>query len=180
MKRPWLWAPLGLFAALFAAFATGLFNPPDRAIQSRMVGRSVPAFALPGIASSQSKLALSGLTQSDLADGKPKLLNVFASWCVPCVAELPVLADLERQGVLIVGIAVQDRSDAVARFLEQHGNPYARIGLDTGSTTQIALGSAGVPETFVVDGAGIIRHQHIGVVTADNARALRLMLAKLK
>jgi cytochrome c biogenesis protein CcmG, thiol:disulfide interchange protein DsbE len=157
MKRLWLWLPLGMFLAFFGVVAHGLMNPATRTITSKMIGKPAPAFsleaAMPGV---------QGLGSANLQDGKPKLVNIFASWCVPCIAEAPVLAEMARQGVDIEGIAIRDRPQDLARFIARNGNPYRRIGADTDSKVQIGFGSSGVPETFVVDGKGIIRHQHIG------------------
>jgi cytochrome c biogenesis protein CcmG/thiol:disulfide interchange protein DsbE len=105
------------------------------------------------------------------------IINFFASWCVPCVAEAPVLADMKRKGAPIVGIAVRDRPMDVAAFLARHGNPYQAVGADPQSQVQIALGSSGVPESFVVDGRGIVRYQHIGPIEPDDVPAI---LAKLE
>ena len=93
---------------------------------------------------------------------------MFASWCVPCIGEAPVLAELKRRGVSIEGIAVRDTPGALNAFLTRNGNPYDRIGTDRQSEVQIAFGSSGVPETFVVDGKGIIRRQYIGPLNAAN------------
>ncbi|MFL6733346.1 MAG: redoxin family protein, partial [Sphingomicrobium sp.] len=90
----------------------------------------------------------------------------FASWCVPCIGEAPILGDLRRRGVRIDGIAIRDRPEDVALFLAKHGDPYDRIGSDVNSRVQVALGSSGVPESFVVDGRGVIRWQHVGAVTS--------------
>jgi cytochrome c biogenesis protein CcmG, thiol:disulfide interchange protein DsbE len=175
MKRLWLWAPLILFGSLFAVFATGLFRPVDRYVASGMVGKPVPQIALAGaIAPDQS------LATSYFADGKPRLLNVFASWCVPCVAEIPVLLQLKQQGVEITGVAIHDQPEDLAKFLADNGNPYSRIGLDANSRAQIAFGSAGVPETFVVDGKGVIRHQHIGAITPDDVAGILEQLRRLQ
>ncbi len=155
--------PVLLVAFIVGALVWRLVNPPDSNVESRMVGNTVPAFtapaAIPGIA---------GVASAELANGKPKLVNFFASWCVPCVGEAPVLMTLKQQGVSIVGIAVRDRSDELQQFLAANGDPFQRIGSDPQSRVQLAFGSAGVPETFVVDGRGIIRMQHIGPIeTAD-------------
>jgi cytochrome c biogenesis protein CcmG/thiol:disulfide interchange protein DsbE len=108
------------------------------------------------------------LSSADLATGKPKLVNVFASWCVPCITEVAVLQQLKDRGVPIEGIAIRDRPADLAEFLARNGDPYERIGSDQRSQVQLALGSAGVPESFVVDGNGIIRFQHVGPITADD------------
>jgi cytochrome c biogenesis protein CcmG/thiol:disulfide interchange protein DsbE len=95
------------------------------------------------------------------------VVNIFASWCIPCIAEAPQLLQLARQGVPIDAIAIRDRPQDVAAFLAKWGDPYQRIASDTDSRVQMALGSSGVPETFVVDGKGVIRYQHIGDVRAE-------------
>ena len=117
------------------------------------------------------------MTNADLADGKPKLVNVFASWCIPCAAEAPQLEALERTGAEIVGIAIRDQPADLERFLQIYGNPFSRIGRDDISEVQLSLGSSGVPETFVVDGQGIITHQHIGDIRAEH---VPLLLAELR
>ena len=96
------------------------------------------------------------------------LLNVFASWCVPCIEEVQVLQQLQAHGVAIDGIAVRDRPADIAAFLARNGDPYDRIGSDPQSSAQIALGSSGVPESFIVDARGIIRYQHIGPIEAKD------------
>ena len=164
MSRGWLRTiPVVLVVLLMAALVWRLANPPDSDVQSEMIGKPVPAFQL--AAAVAGKPALSS---ADLAGGKPKLVNFFASWCVPCIGEAPVLLDLKQQGVSIVGIAVRDRPDELADFLAQNGNPFERIGADSQSRVQLAFGSSGVPETFIVDGRGVIRMQHIGPIEPDD------------
>ncbi len=157
MRRFWLWVPLGMFLTFFAVVAHGLMKPASSNITSKMIGKPAPQFSLP--AATEGVL---GIGSANLRDGKPKLVNIFASWCIPCIAEAPVLGEMAHQGVDIEGIVIRDRPQDVARFLSRNGNPYKRIGSDVDSKVQIAFGSSGVPETFVVDGKGIIRHQHIG------------------
>ena len=164
MSRGWLRTiPAVLVVLLLAALVWRLANPPDSDVQSEMIGKPVPAFQL--AAAVAGKPALSS---ADLAGGKPTLVNFFASWCVPCIGEAPVLLDLKQQGVSIVGIAVRDRPDELADFLAQNGNPFERIGADSQSRVQLAFGSSGVPETFIVDGRGVIRMQHIGPIEPDD------------
>ena len=168
-KRPgiWLWLPLALFAGFFVLVMIGLLRPADRDVASAFVGKPLPAFDLRAAIPERP-----GLKTADFADGKPKLLNVFASWCIPCIAEAPQLAALARAGVEIHGVAIRDRQEDVQRFLAQNGNPYARIGADDLSAVQLAIGSSGVPETFVIDGRGVIRHQHIGDLRAGDVPKL--------
>ena len=163
MNRWLLWLPLALFGLFFAAVATGLMMPKDNIIESKMVGKPMPAFALPGAVEQRP-----ALSSADLAKGKPTLLNIFASWCVPCIAEAPHLLTLQKAGVEINAIASRDTPEDIANFLNRWGNPYSRIGTDTTSKVQLELGSSGVPETFVVDGNGIIVHQHIGDIREED------------
>ena len=157
------WAPLILFILLGAALTYGLARPADHNITSKMIGASVPSFTLP-----PASAGLPGLSSADLANGKPHLVNIFASWCVPCVAEAPQLKAIADAGVPVVGIAVRDKPDAVARFLARHGNPFRAIGADDASQVQMAFGSSGVPESFVVDGKGMIRQQTIGPINPQD------------
>ncbi len=163
MKRFWLWAPLILFMGFFAVVASGLVRPADKTIASRMIGKHVPTFSLPPAVDK-----IPGLGSVNLAQGKPRLLNIFASWCVPCIAEVPILLDMARSGVPIDAIAIRDRPQDVGRFLARNGNPYQRIGADVDSRVQISFGSSGVPETFVIDGRGIVRYQHIGDIRRED------------
>ncbi|MGN6277292.1 MAG: DsbE family thiol:disulfide interchange protein [Sphingomonas sp.] len=173
MKRALLWLPLGAFALLFAVVASGLFRPSDHLVHSQMVGKPLPKFDLPAMVPEAP-----GLASTSLADGRPKLLNVFASWCIPCMAESPNLMALKQQGVEIDAVAVRDTPQNVSDFLKRFGNPYARIGDDRQSAVQLALGSSGVPETYVIDGNGRIVEQHIGDVRADDVPDLLAALKK--
>ena len=162
-----LWVPLLLFSGFLGLAAYQLTQPKDEFVESRMIGQELPYFALP-----PAMEGAQGAANADFADGKPRLLNIWASWCLPCIAEAPHLESLKRQGVEIVGIAIRDRPEDVARFLARHGNPYSRIGRDDLSEVQLAIGSSGVPETFVIDGKGVIRYQHIGDVRANDVSKL--------
>ena len=159
----WLWLPLGLFAGFFVLVMSGLLSPADREVASAMVGKPLPPFDLRPAVPERP-----GLSRAEFAGGRPRLLNVFASWCIPCVAEAPQLTALAAQGVEIDGIAIRDRAEDVQRFLAANGNPYKRIGADDLSAVQLAIGSSGVPETFVIDGNGVIRHQHIGDIRVED------------
>ena len=173
MSRWAIWLPLGLFLAFFALFASGLLKPDDRLITSKMIGKPIPEFVLPAAASDRPSLS-----NADLATGKPRLLNIFASWCVPCAAESPQLMALKQAGAEIDAVAIRDARPDVDRFLKRWGNPYTRIGLDARSGLQIAMGSSGVPETFVIDGKGTIIHQHIGDIREEDVPLLLRKLAE--
>jgi len=167
MSRLVRFFPLIILLLFVAVVAWRLVMPEDTKIRSRMTGQPVPAFTLAPTADGAP-----GLSSKNLATGQPRLVNVFASWCVPCIAEAPLLMELKRQGVPIDAIAVRDKPADVAEFLGRHGNPFERIGADPESRVQIALGSSGVPETFIVDGRGIIRYQHMGPIEAGDVPAL--------
>ncbi len=166
------WVPLALFGAFIVLVGVQLFRPANDEVASAMIGKPLPEFDLRPASSTRP-----GLDTADLSDGTPKLLNIFASWCVPCAAEAPQLAELERAGANIVGVAVRDRPEDVAAFLSRYGNPYSRIGADDVSEVQLGIGSSGVPETFVVDGNGVITYQHIGDIRPE---AVPLLLEKLR
>ncbi len=171
---PWaLWLPLILFAGFLALVIHGLTRPGSTEVESAMVGKKLPRFALqPAVVNRP------GLASSDYAGGKPRLLNIFASWCVPCAIEAPQLKALSDEGFAIDGIAIRDRREDLTEFLVRNGNPFARIGRDDVSAVQLALGSSGVPESFVVDGKGVIRYQHIGVIRAEDLSLIREKLGE--
>lgn len=163
MRKALIWLPLAVFGLMLGIMGHGIINPEQKTVASRLVGQPVPDFDLPAAVAGRDTLS-----SRDLASGKPVILNFFASWCLPCIAEAPLLEELKRQGVTIHAIAIRDKPEDVARFLKEHGDPYARIGSDVTSRVQISMGSSGVPESFVVDGKGIIRHQHIGDIKAED------------
>jgi cytochrome c biogenesis protein CcmG/thiol:disulfide interchange protein DsbE len=167
-----LWLPLALFAAFVALAVAGLLWPADREVASTMIGKPLPQFALPAAVPDRP-----GLTKTDFTDGKPRLLNIFASWCIPCAVESPQLAQLSAAGVEIHGIAIRDRTGDVSNFLARNGNPFSRIGRDDVSAVQLGIGSSGVPETFVIDGKGVIRYQQIGDIRPEQVPTI---LEKLK
>ncbi len=175
MNRSLRFVPLAVLLLFLGFVAWRLTIPADTAIRSKLEGKPVPAFALPAAIPGRAKLS-----SADLATGKPRIVNFFASWCVPCIAEAPVLRQLKARGVAIDGIAVRDRPEDVAAFLKENGDPYQRIGADLQSNVQMALGSSGVPESFVVDGRGIIRYQHIGPIMPQDAAIVLAELAQAR
>jgi len=159
VKRLILWVPFAIFAVIGIVAAVNLVAPADRLIASQMVGKALPAIDLPE--------ALPGrptIRRADFGAGEPRILNIFASWCVPCIAEAPQLMELKRQGIPIDAVAIRDRPEDIARFLSQWGDPYRNIALDKDASLQLAIGSSGVPETYIIDAAGTIRFQHIGAI----------------
>ena len=169
MRRAIFFVPLGFLLLFLGAVGWRLTNPPDTRIVSHLVGRPLPAFMLPPALPGRDGV-------SARADG-PRLVNFFASWCVPCIGEAPLLGRLKDEGVAIDGIAVRDRPEDIARFLARNGDPYRAIGADGDSRAQMLLGSSGVPETYVVDRRGIIRLHHVGPVEAADLPELRSVLA---
>lgn len=163
MRRWTLWVPLAVFLAVAALAAWRLQDTGETVVKSALVGKPLPEFNLPAMIEGKP-----GLSRADLATGKPRLLNVFASWCVPCIAEAPQLMKLKAAGVEIDAVAIKDSPEAVKTFLSRHGDPYARIGDDRDRLVQIGIGSSGVPETFVIDGQGKIAAQHIGDIREDD------------
>lgn len=157
MKKMLIWGPLALFAFFVGLAAYQLSQPRDDTVRSAMIGKPVPAFELADPDGNQ-------ITDAVFRDGKPKLLNVWASWCAPCIAEAPMLETLKERGAKIVGVALKDKPENMAQFLARHGNPYSIIVRDDYSRLHVAIGASGVPETFVVDGSGTIRYQLIGPV----------------
>lgn len=171
--RRWLpWLPLVAFAAIVAVVAWGLWQPADRTVRSALIGKPLPEFALAPLVPGKP-----GVATADFRQGKPRLLNVFASWCVPCIAEAPQLMTLRAAGVPIDAVAIKDTPADVSDFLRRYGDPYASIGNDRHSRLQLALGSSGVPETFVIDGRGIIVAQHVGDIREDDVPKLLQALA---
>jgi cytochrome c biogenesis protein CcmG, thiol:disulfide interchange protein DsbE len=173
MNRSWLrWLPLAVVAFLGGWFIYGLVAPKDDLVHSAMVGKALPEFALP-----PATTGVEGLSNGDMKDGTPRLLNIFASWCIPCKAEAPQLEALKKAGTEIDAIAIRDKPEDVAAFLSEFGNPYRRIGADSEMAIQLKLGSSGVPETYVIGGEGTILYQHIGDIREEH---VPMLLEKLR
>jgi cytochrome c biogenesis protein CcmG/thiol:disulfide interchange protein DsbE len=148
--------PVAIAAALGAAFFWGLWNKDDR-LPSTLIGRPVLEFALPPIEGRAD-----GLSSADLRGGV-SIVNVWASWCVPCRVEMPLLVDLAATGAIpIHGINYKDAPAAALAFLDELGDPYTRIGADRNGRASIEWGVYGLPETFVIDAEGRIAYKHVG------------------
>ena len=153
--------PLLVFVVLVGFLWAGLSLNP-REIPSPLIGRPAPAFSLP-----QLRNPGAVINAADLK-GQVWLLNVFASWCTPCLEEHPYLVDLAKSGVVpVYGLNYKDRHEAALKWLDKHGDPYAAIVVDAEGRTGIEYGVYGVPETFVIDKLGVIRFKHIGPLTPD-------------
>jgi cytochrome c biogenesis protein CcmG, thiol:disulfide interchange protein DsbE len=166
-RRALLLAPLGLAAVGGTAFwlllermREGTYDP--HGVPSMLIGKPLPRFELPGLPPSQ------GFSSADIiATSRPTLINFFASWCIPCIEEAPVLMKLKQRGTPIWGIAYKDKAEASSEFLRQNGDPYARVARDEPGTTAIDFGLYGVPETYVVDKTGIVRWRWAGGLSED-------------
>jgi cytochrome c biogenesis protein CcmG/thiol:disulfide interchange protein DsbE len=162
-----LWVPLIGLVFFLVFFRIGLNQPEQKTIPSALIGQQMPDFTL-----APAMAGRPGLSSAELRQGRPRLINIFASWCIPCRQEAPQLEELARRGIPIDGIAVRDRPEDLSRFLASYGDPFRSIGADVDRRVQLNLGSAGVPETFIIDGRGIIRHQHIGPINAADMPAI--------
>ncbi len=171
-RRAVLLLPLGA-AAVFATGSWLLLGRVQRgadqslAPASPLIGKHLPTFSLPGQPPSQ------GFSSADVMKvGRPVLLNFFASWCMPCAQEAPVLRALKQQGVPMWGIAYKDAPTATTEFLQNGGDPYARIARDEQGVAGDAFGLIGVPETFMIDRSGIVRWHWAGGLSEQVVRRL--------
>jgi cytochrome c biogenesis protein CcmG/thiol:disulfide interchange protein DsbE len=164
--------PLAVFAVLSAFLYAGLGLKP-REVPSPLIGKPAPAFVLPRLDAPEQRVSVQDL------QGKVWLLNVWASWCVACRVEHPLLVELAASGAVpIYGLNYKDKRDDALAWLGRHGNPYVASLADADGRVGIDFGVYGVPETFVIDKQGIIRHKHIGPVTPDDLRDTILPLVK--
>jgi cytochrome c biogenesis protein CcmG, thiol:disulfide interchange protein DsbE len=164
--------PLGVFVVVAGFLFVGLgLNP--REVPSPLVNKPAPAFVLPRLDSPAVQVA------AEQMKGQVWVLNVFASWCTPCLAEHPLVTQLSRQpGLQVIGLNYKDRGDDARTWLARHGNPYAAVVVDADGRVAIDYGVYGVPETFVIDRAGLIRFKHTGPLTPDVMRDQLLPLLK--
>ena len=153
--------PLAIFAILVVFLGIGLTKDP-RKVPSPFIGKPAPAFTLSMLHEPGASFA------PEQMRGKVWLLNVWASWCVSCRVEHPLLVELGRQKVVpIIGLNYKDRAAEGREWLVQHGDPYTLSVVDADGRVGIDWGVYGVPETFVIDKAGVIRYKHIGPVTPE-------------
>jgi cytochrome c biogenesis protein CcmG, thiol:disulfide interchange protein DsbE len=161
--------PLVAFAALTAIFWFRLGNSDPSRIPSALIGHPAPPTALPPLQGlAESGAPVPGLDPA-MFKGKVSVVNVWASWCVPCHDEAPLLTQLGRDKRLqIVGINYKDAPDNARRFLGRYGNPYGIVGVDANGRAAIEWGVYGVPETFIVGRDGTIVYKMVGPVTPEN------------
>ena len=156
MRRLFYLLPLAVFLGVAVYFAIGLTKDP-RLIPSALIDQPVPDFDLPPLLTGKP-----GLKTADLK-GEVALVNVFASWCVPCRVEHPLLMRLAKEATVpIHGLNWKDKRHDATAWLEELGDPFSRIGFDGDNKTGIDWGVYGVPETYVIDREGRIRYKHVG------------------
>jgi cytochrome c biogenesis protein CcmG/thiol:disulfide interchange protein DsbE len=168
-RRLLVLVPLALFLALAALFFYRLGTGDPSRLPSALIGRPVPATDLPPVEGlSRDGVPVPGMAASDF-QGAVTLVNVWASWCVPCHDEAPILMQLSQdKRVRLVGINYKDQPDNARRFIGRYGNPFAAVGADGNGRISIDWGVYGVPETFVVGRDGRIAFKLVGPITADN------------
>ena len=160
--------PLVAILALGGLFLARLGAGDASRLPSALIGQAAPKLELPGLDGG------AGLTGADVKRGHVTLVNIFASWCQPCHIEHEFLldlagdADLKAKGVEILGVAQKDSADNIRRFLSAAGDPYAKVGLDADGRAGIDWGVYGVPETFIVNGDGVVAYKFVGPMDADS------------
>jgi len=170
VKR-FLW-PLAIFILLVGFLAVGLKLDP-REVPSPLIGKPAPAFELPVLHQPDKRFVPGDMR------GKVWLLNVWASWCVSCREEHPVLLDLAKRGVMpILGLNYKDKGDDANAWLKQFGNPYELSAVDADGRIGIDYGVYGVPETYLIDAEGVIRYKQIGPITPEALEKTILPLIK--
>jgi cytochrome c biogenesis protein CcmG, thiol:disulfide interchange protein DsbE len=156
-----LYWTLGIFVALVALLALGLrLNP--REVPSPLIGKRAPAFELALLEEPDKRFSEKTML------GKVWIMNVWASWCPPCLAEHPVVSQLSRSGAApIVGLNYKDTREDALPWLKRNGNPFQVVVFDPNGRIGIDYGVYGVPETYVIDRQGVIRYKHIGPLSAE-------------
>ncbi len=181
--RPGYLVPLIVVAGMAALFLAALYSGDPSRLPSALIGKPVPQFSLPpvdGLAEIGQKTP--GLSSADLAKGQVSIVNVWASWCGPCIQEQPHLVALKaRKDLHLVGINYKDEPDAARRFLGRYGNPFDALGADRNGRVAIDWGVYGVPETYIVNGRGEIIYKFVGPLSEEQIRNQLLpIIAKAK
>ena len=164
MRRLIYIVPVLVFATLAWFLFEGLRGPAPGELPSTLIDKPAPVLTLPAL-----DAKVQGFGPHELAGGRVTVVNVFASWCVPCRAEAPQLAQLgQARGVQLFGLVWKDTRAKARAFLTDVGNPYARIGYDGEGRAGIDWGVYGVPETYIIDRHGVIRERFVGPITPDS------------
>lgn len=166
--------PVAIFGGLAVIFALALTSGDPSKLPSTLIGKPAPAVELAAVPElvDDKGAPLAGFRTADLATGKPAIVNFWASWCVPCVQEHPMLVELaKREGITLFGVNYKDQAVAARRFLGRYGNPFKAVGQDANGRAAIEWGVYGMPETFVVDGQGRIVFKHVGPITPESLQS---------
>ena len=167
--------PLALFLVIAVFLGVGLTRDP-RKLPSTMIDKPAPQFTLKQVSAPEKTFSPQDMK------GQVWMLNVWASWCTACRVEHPLLVEIGRSGIVpLVGLDYKDQPDDALKFLQQQGNPYALSALDLDGRVGIDFGVYGVPETFIIDKQGVIRHKQIGPITPEALeKEILPLIAKLK
>jgi len=172
--------PVVILLGVSGMFFVRLFGEDPSLVPSVMLNRPAPEFSLAPLENlRRGGEPVPGFAQADLplpADGEARvnIVNIWASWCVPCRDEHPVLMDLANDPqVRVLGINYKDRPENARRFLGALGNPFDKVGVDESGRSAIEWGVYGVPETFIVDANGVIRYKHIGPIMPNQVEGFR-------
>jgi cytochrome c biogenesis protein CcmG/thiol:disulfide interchange protein DsbE len=155
--------PLAVFLILVIYFAIGLTKDPS-VLPSALINKPVPDFNLSSIEGRPG----TGFSSNNLKEGSVSVVNVFASWCLPCRTEHEVIKKLAEMNIAkVYGLNYKDNTKAALRWLKELGDPYTAIGVDPKGRTAIYFGVYGIPETFIVDANGTIRYKHVGPISLE-------------
>jgi cytochrome c biogenesis protein CcmG/thiol:disulfide interchange protein DsbE len=171
VKRWIVWLPLGALAGLGALFALFSLRNDPHYEPTALVGKPLPVIALATLNGDGTPVSLKATIQG------PTFVNLWASWCVPCIQETPTLNAMKATGARIIGIASRDAPDDSRAFLAKYGDPFAEVLVDRDGRASVELGVTAYPETYLVDGGGTIVAKHVGPMTAADAEA---MMEKIK
>ena len=168
----WVVVPVLIFGALALMFGLALTSGDPSKLPSALIGKPVPPTsfaALEGL--NKDGTPVSGFTSDELGGGQVRVVNFWASWCGPCVAEHPLLVELAaRTGVPLYGVNYKDQPEAARRFLGRYGNPFTAVGADPLGRGAIDWGVYGMPETFVIGADGTIAYKHVGPISEQSLR----------
>lgn len=170
-RNRWALMPVLIFAGMAALFAFALTVGDPSKLPSALIGRPVPQTEFPALEDLRQAAGqpVPGFSSADLANGKVSVVNFWASWCVPCIEEHPLLIALRNEtGVDVYGVNYKDQAEAGRRFLGRYGNPFTAIGTDRNGRGAIEWGVYGMPETFVINGRGEIAYKHVGPISKES------------
>ena len=166
-RSGWVVLPVAMFIGLAIMFAFALFSGDPSKLPSALIGRPAPQVDFAPLEGLQrSGQPVPGFTAKELASGEVHLVNFWASWCIPCVQEHPVLIELAKKtGIPIMGVNYKDSTGDARRFIGRYGNPFKAVGVDPQGRGAIEWGVYGMPESFLVSGDGRILYKHVGPIT---------------